>query len=50
MNHATHSYDEQAEGENFAGRDPLDAIAGLMWGSLMGSAIWLSALSIALRT
>ena len=29
-------------------RDPQHAIAGLLWGSLMGAAIWLSVLSIAL--
>ncbi len=29
-------------------RDPLHAVTGLLWGSLLGTAIWLSVLSLAL--
>lgn len=29
-------------------RDPLHAVTGLLWGSLLGTALWLSVLSLAL--
>ncbi|MBL0121731.1 MAG: hypothetical protein IPP88_03040 [Betaproteobacteria bacterium] len=30
-------------------RDPLHAVTGLLWGSLLGTALWLSVLSLALN-
>ena len=30
------------------GRDPLDAITGVVWGSLLGSAFWLAGLALVL--
>lgn len=31
-------------------RDPLHAVTGLLWGSLLGAALWLSVLSLALTS
>lgn len=46
MNHTYSSNDAQYNGSESTGRDPLHATTGLVWGTLLGGAFWLMALTL----